>query len=252
MRIRTVAAFAAGVMVAAAGTAFATTKVAAIVGSDGKIHGCYLTSAGLLRVVAEGTACRDRETAIEWNATGAQGPAGPPGPTGAAGPKGDKGDPGPPGNAPTLDALASIPCNTSSASQRFLQISYASDGTVTMKCPPPPASPPTSWKLTVKVAVRAGAASLTIPVSGGNASCAAPTSGPLNTPHLPPGAGNMHYHRETTCVYVFAPGVSVRLGRPHTDVSFWGCTSAISSACFVTMNGDKTVVAESPKLTGGQ
>lgn len=96
MRIRTMAAFAAGVMVAAAGTAFATTKVAAIVGSDGKIHGCYLTSAGLLRVVAEGTACREGESAIEWTATGngATGPIGPVGPPGPAGPRGLRGERG--------------------------------------------------------------------------------------------------------------------------------------------------------------
>lgn len=84
MRIRTMAAFAAGVMVAAAGTAFATTKVAAIVGPDNQIHGCYLTSAGLLRVVAAGTPCRDGESAIAWSATG----------SGAPGPAGPKGDPG--------------------------------------------------------------------------------------------------------------------------------------------------------------
>ena len=96
MRVRTVAAFAAGVMVAAAGSAFATTKVAGIVGNDGKIHGCYLTSAGLLRVVAEGTVCRDGESTIAWSATGsgATGPAGPPGPPGPAGPRGFRGERG--------------------------------------------------------------------------------------------------------------------------------------------------------------
>lgn len=87
MRIRTMAAFAAGVMVAAVGTAFATTKVAAIVGPDNQINGCYLTSAGLLRVVAAGTACREGESAIAWSATG----AGSQGPVGPAGPKGDPG-----------------------------------------------------------------------------------------------------------------------------------------------------------------
>lgn len=81
MRIRTMAAFAAGVMVAAAGTALATTQVSAIVGTDNQIHGCYLTSAGLLRVVPQGSACGSGESAIAWSATG----------SGAPGPKGDPG-----------------------------------------------------------------------------------------------------------------------------------------------------------------
>lgn len=84
MRIRTMAAFAAGVVMAAAGTAVATTKVAAIVSPDNQIHGCYLTSAGLLRVVAAGEACREGEAAIAWSATG----------SGTPGPAGPKGEPG--------------------------------------------------------------------------------------------------------------------------------------------------------------
>lgn len=101
MRLRTVGAFAAGVIVTAAGTAVATTKVAAIVGPDGKINGCYLTNAGLLRVVDPGTPCGNGETAISWSATGS-GATGPPGPFGPAGPRGlrgPKGDPGPRGPA---------------------------------------------------------------------------------------------------------------------------------------------------------
>lgn len=81
MRMRTMAAFAAGIMVAAAGTALATSKVAAVIGPDNRINGCYLTSAGLLRVVPAGTPCREGESAIAWSATG----------SGAPGPKGDPG-----------------------------------------------------------------------------------------------------------------------------------------------------------------
>jgi hypothetical protein len=87
------AAFAAGVTVAAAGTAFAATKVTAIVGADNQIHGCYLTSAGMLRVVAEGTACGDGESPIAWNANGS-GERGPAGPAGSAGPRGAAGSTG--------------------------------------------------------------------------------------------------------------------------------------------------------------
>lgn len=96
MRMKTVAAVVAGVMVAAAGTAFATTKMSSIIGPDNQVHACYLTSAGLLRVVATGEACRDGETAIAWSATGSgeRGPSGPAGPAGAAGPAGPKGNAG--------------------------------------------------------------------------------------------------------------------------------------------------------------
>ena len=107
MRVRTMAAFAAGVMVAAAGTALATTKVAAIVGTDNQIHGCYLAGAGLLRVVAQGTECREGESPIAWSATGSgergpAGPSGPAGPKGAPGPRGLRGLPGPVGPAGTI------------------------------------------------------------------------------------------------------------------------------------------------------
>jgi hypothetical protein len=106
MRLRTAAAFAAGVILTAGGTAVATTTLASIVGPDGKINGCYLTNAGLLRVVDPGTACRDGETAIAWSATGSgaqgpPGPAGPAGPRGVVGPKGAQGNPGPAGPAGT-------------------------------------------------------------------------------------------------------------------------------------------------------
>jgi hypothetical protein len=82
----------------AGGTALATTTLASIVGPDGKINGCYLTSAGLLRVVPDGQACRDGESAIAWSATGS-GAQGPPGPAGPAGPRGPQGAVGPRGPA---------------------------------------------------------------------------------------------------------------------------------------------------------
>lgn len=90
---RAVALAAAGAVIATAGTAWATGAVSSIVGADNKIHGCYLTSAGLLRVVPQGTECRDGETAIAWSATGSgeRGPVGPAGPVGPVGPKGDPG-----------------------------------------------------------------------------------------------------------------------------------------------------------------
>lgn len=102
MRIRTVAAIVAAAVAAAAGSAYAAGTLAAIVGDDGKIHGCYLTSAGLLRVVEQGTTCRDGETALAWSATG-DGEQGPEGPAGPVGPRG-KDAPG----ASSIDGLLSV------------------------------------------------------------------------------------------------------------------------------------------------
>jgi hypothetical protein len=100
-----------------AGTALATGGVG-IPGADGVIHGCYQVENGMLRVVADTTACRDAELALDWNERGPQGEPGPqgeqgpqgePGPVGPKGDKGDKGDagePGPPGvaNVTTVSA----------------------------------------------------------------------------------------------------------------------------------------------------
>jgi hypothetical protein len=63
-------AIVAGVL-GAGGLAYAT-----IPDADGVLHGCYLKSSGVLRVVDEGVACKSTETKISWNATG---PAGDPG-----------------------------------------------------------------------------------------------------------------------------------------------------------------------------
>src|SRR5690348_16896362 len=54
-------------------------------GPDGVIHGCYQGTNGKLRVIPAGETCRENETALPWNQTGAPGP------------KGDKGAPGDPG-----------------------------------------------------------------------------------------------------------------------------------------------------------
>lgn len=69
----------------AGGVAWAT-----IPGNDGVIHGCYSAN-GSLRVIdpSAGTACKNSETAIQWNQ---QGPTGPPGPAGQQGPPGPAGD----------------------------------------------------------------------------------------------------------------------------------------------------------------
>jgi len=82
-----------GLLVTAAGIAYAT-----IPGEDGVIHGCYLTRAGVLRVIDPATShCTSFETPIEWNQTGPEGPPGPEGPQGEAGPPGPQGAEGPHG-----------------------------------------------------------------------------------------------------------------------------------------------------------
>jgi hypothetical protein len=70
--------------------------------SDPTIHAC-VTKKGKIRLVAAGTSCRGRETAVQWavtglpgavGPTGAPGPAGPPGAQGLQGPGGVQGLPG--------------------------------------------------------------------------------------------------------------------------------------------------------------
>lgn len=86
-----------------AGVALATGAVSAIVGVDGKVHGCYKAQNGQLRVVAAGEACGPSELALQWNqigpqgATGAQGLRGPQGEPGADGTDGVDGTDGLPG-----------------------------------------------------------------------------------------------------------------------------------------------------------
>lgn len=86
-------------------------------------------------------------------ATGATGPAGPAGPAGATGPQGPAGATGPAGPAgavASFDALNGIAC-TLNASAGSIALTYATDGTATLKCvvaqPPPP--PPTNGGLDV-------------------------------------------------------------------------------------------------------
>ncbi len=76
--------------------------IASIVGIGEFIRGC-VDSAGVIRIVMDGTTCAEGETLLEWNTVGPQGPAGPQGPqgaqgeTGPAGPQGAQGATGPAG-----------------------------------------------------------------------------------------------------------------------------------------------------------
>ncbi len=94
MRAAKLAAAAAALVAATTGTAWATGAVGAIVGSDGRLNGCYLKDNGLLRVVAAGEECRTSELAVQWSQRGPQGEQGPQGLQGPIGPQGPKGDPG--------------------------------------------------------------------------------------------------------------------------------------------------------------
>lgn len=90
----------------AGGTAWSAGAIGSIIGTGGTINGCYQKENGQLRVVAEGSTCRDSELAIKWNekgpkgdpgkdgSPGDKGPIGDKGPTGDKGQTGDKGEPG--------------------------------------------------------------------------------------------------------------------------------------------------------------
>jgi hypothetical protein len=71
---------------------------ASIPGPNGVISACYSKSGGALRVIdAAVTQCKQGETSLTWNQTGAQGSQGPQGPAGPAGPQGPQGEQGPAG-----------------------------------------------------------------------------------------------------------------------------------------------------------
>ncbi len=135
------------------------------VDSSGVIHGCWTNAAinGTHVFVLQdaGTACPRGTTAISWNqqgSSGPTGPAGPPGPAGPAGPAGAPGAPGPKGDTgpvgpqgpagpagtsmSSLDDLNGTPCDTGQGST---QLTYGSDGSVTIQCatgsPSPSPSP---------------------------------------------------------------------------------------------------------------
>jgi hypothetical protein len=89
-RIAAAVIVAAGMLVAAAGIAYAT-----IPDVNGVIHGCYAKSGGSLRVIDDTvTNCKSTETSLNWNVTGPQGPQGPAGPQGQQGPQGPQGPQG--------------------------------------------------------------------------------------------------------------------------------------------------------------
>ena len=153
--------------------------VVGIPGSDGVILGCYGKVDGRLRVVADSSQCdKTKEITLEWNQTGpagapgAVGPQGIPGPAGEQGlqgapgaqsdpgpqgqagaqgeqgPQGEPGPPGPPGPqgepGPVLasfDSIEELPC-TRNGNTGAIGLSYAADGTATLKCVLPPEPPP--------------------------------------------------------------------------------------------------------------
>ncbi|HVL97470.1 MAG TPA: hypothetical protein VM266_16565 [Solirubrobacteraceae bacterium] len=81
-----------------AGTAIAA---AGIPGADGRIHACYSTTSGAVRLIDReaGATCAGGEQLIFWNQTGPAGPTGPRGLTGPAGPTGPRGADGAAGPA---------------------------------------------------------------------------------------------------------------------------------------------------------
>jgi hypothetical protein len=117
--------------------------VTGIPGANGVIYACFQTQTGNLRVVPEGTKCRDSETALFWNQVGPQGPKGEKGDQGIQGekgPKGDTGATGPQGPAgstlSSFDALAGLRC-TANATLGRIQITYDAAARATFTCVSP-------------------------------------------------------------------------------------------------------------------
>jgi hypothetical protein len=66
-------------------------------GPSSVIYACVSGGNGQVRIVPAGTACKNNETAAQWNVTGPAGPQGVPGAPGAPGVPGEPGVPGLPG-----------------------------------------------------------------------------------------------------------------------------------------------------------
>lgn len=156
------------VVVAAVFAGAAAIAYATIPDSGGVYTACMVNSTGTIRLIDPSlpasnlrSHCTGLETQVTWNQkgpkgeTGLQGPAGPKGDTGLQGPKGDTGAPGAtgpqgdlgpkgdkgdtgaqglPGPAlSSIDALSGVGC-TSAGNAGTISVSYAPDGTVTLKC----------------------------------------------------------------------------------------------------------------------
>jgi hypothetical protein len=65
--------------------------------ANGVYHGCVGTESGILRMLAAGESCRQKEAPIDWNQVGPQGPQGEKGETGDTGPQAPQGIQGPQG-----------------------------------------------------------------------------------------------------------------------------------------------------------
>jgi hypothetical protein len=142
------------VLVVGVGAVLAGPVALQIIDPEGVIHACYRigasSSAGQLRVVEPGEACKANELPLEWNANGEPGPQGPqgeqglqgeqgpqgePGPQGEQGEKGEQGDQGPPGPATALDGSA---CTRSDGSDGVVDVSVNAVNVITLTCEPAP------------------------------------------------------------------------------------------------------------------
>ena len=93
-------AIVAAAAVSSAGVAVGTTLLAnKYIDAEGMYHACVQEENGNVRIVVPGTACRENESAIDWNQRGPEGPQGPRGPAGQDG-----------GGITSLGSLDGLPC----------------------------------------------------------------------------------------------------------------------------------------------
>lgn len=222
----------------AGGTAWAAQTIAAIVGPDGAINGCYDAKDGALRVVATGEACARRELAIRWNQRGQKGDAGPRGDPGAPGPRGEPG--------PSMPSLAGVPCDTGDVDKpdgQTVVTVAAANGVLTLTCKSATTNPTLELFLRPgpEVCGYAGAPicypsrymarevdALGAPVAGGYGCVWTPLT-------LPPTCKTQRY----------PPGTTVRFEAYPTGgslvPSWMGCDSVAAAVCTVTLSGDRTI-----------
>lgn len=100
-----------------------TVAYAAVLGPDGVIHACYNNKSvdGKHALFVIDGQCPEDTTSLDWNQQGPPGPQGSPGV-----------------GLTSFDSLSGTPCRVGDPMAGTISISYAADGTATIKCNPNP------------------------------------------------------------------------------------------------------------------
>lgn len=274
MRGRTVLLAIGGTIALTVGGSTAYAAVAGSPVSSGVVNGCYanaeVNGSHVLVLQDTGTSCPKGTTAVKWNQTGPAGPIGPTGATGAAGaigatgatgaagaagatgatgatgpagPAGAEGPQGPPGPAGTssLDALNGTACDTGGSNPGVLNISYGSQGSVTITCVP-------TQLYTLTVSVASGDGNDSILSSPAGIDCGPRVADSVCSAQFPVGyTVTLTGQADISDVLDGWTGggcpAHVNITHPYTTIGQPGLISPPDNTCAITMSADTTVSA---------